>query len=51
MDKIHIIDSGTCNLGSVSNMLDYIGVKNVVTSKKEELIKAKKNNFTRSRGI
>lgn len=42
MDKIHIIDSGTCNLGSVSNMLDYIGVKNVVTSKKEELIKAKK---------
>ena len=42
MDKIHIIDSGTCNLGSVSNMLNYIGAKNVVSSKKEELIKAKK---------
>jgi imidazole glycerol-phosphate synthase subunit HisH len=42
MKTIHIINLGTCNIGSVSNMLNYIGVESIVVNKKEELKNVKK---------
>ena len=37
MRATHIINLGTCNIGSIRNMLNYIGVENFVVNKKEDL--------------
>ncbi len=37
MSKIHVINSGTCNIGSVVNMLNYLGIKNFIVNEKKDL--------------
>ncbi len=42
MSKIHVINSGTCNIGSVVNMLNFLGIKNFIAKEKKDLNKVEK---------
>lgn len=37
MNGVHVINLGTCNIGSVINMLNFLGVKNFIVDKTEDL--------------
>lgn len=39
---IAVIDYGIGNLGSVKNALDYLGLENIITSDKEQILSADK---------
>ncbi len=42
MSKIHVINLGTCNIGSVVNMLNFLGINNSVAHERKDLNGAKK---------